>query len=211
MIYKQKYLLFMAIFACWLHSEGTKPITNDIIPIHMMEAGIVDPENDPELTKMMMLDNKLMRDMYLVSTDKVFSMNEIQSMIYAVASRPNINLDDAVTTIVNLKLIRRLHFVVLHSFVAGCESLDSPSGQSPDDEAVINSSANIDEATVEELAEESSTTPSITEEPRCLSRDSTAVKESSKLLQQRLILFTSSSFCVLFKHSMLSFFYLTVL
>ena len=177
----------------------------------MMEAGIVDPENDPELTKMMMLDNKLMRDMYLVSTDKVFSMNEIQSMIYAVASRPNINLDDAVTTIVNLKLIRRLHFVVLHSFVAGCESLDSPSGQSPDDEAVINSSANIDEATVEELAEESSNTPSITEEPRCLSRDSTAVKESSKLLQQRLILFTSSSFCVLFKHSMLSFFYLTVL
>lgn len=182
MILKQNYLLLMGIIACWLESEGSRPIISDALPFQMIEAEIVDPDNYANLTKEMMLDNKLMRDMYLVSTDKVYTMKEIQSMIYAVASRPSINLDDAVTTIVNLKLIRRLHFTVLHSFYAGCERLELTTSNSAEtgDDGVVNNSANMDEAAAEEFADDAAPIVTVIDQPICLSRQHAAVKESSK-------------------------------
>lgn len=81
------------------------------------------PDGVPET---MLLDNRLMREMYRISTANVYTIGDIRRMISAVASKPGLKLNDAVTLIVNLKLIEKLQFRVMDSMFAGCTDLDRP-------------------------------------------------------------------------------------
>lgn len=89
--------------------------------------------NDRDISNVVMLDNQLMKDMYLTSTDKVFTPKSIQHMIRAIASNSSLRLNEAVTTIVNLKLVQRLQFRELDSLYSACSELDSPNNSNNND------------------------------------------------------------------------------
>lgn len=186
-MYRKITLILVVIIACWLSTDGIKHVALDISPFQVMEGGILEVDSDADMSKMMMLDNQLMRDMYLVSTDKVYSLKDIQTMIYAVASRPSLKLDEAVTTIVNLKLIQRLQFDVLHSFYNGCEDLDSiltiTENQSSNPDGAVNDQDD------EESSDDVAGTVSRSQEPLCLSKMKPVVQESSKLYLHSFIVF----------------------
>ncbi|XP_067942543.1 tetratricopeptide repeat protein 13-like isoform X2 [Watersipora subatra] len=83
--------------------------------------------NDFDGSSSMLLDNQLMRDMYRVSTDKVYSLSDIQRMIDTISySNHTLKLSEAVSGIVNLKLIKKLRFDVLDVFYKPCSDMDLP-------------------------------------------------------------------------------------
>lgn len=132
-------LLSLAVVAYCLRINGSNVIVDDTeYKIHKEglitikgpgddSAGLRNTENQHHhspMSKQMMLDNKLMRDMYLNATKRVFTIPDIQRMITKISSATELRLTDAVRGVVNLKLIQRLQFRILDSLFIGCWTYD---------------------------------------------------------------------------------------
>jgi len=115
--------VLIVLLGCILETKLNK-VYGDSSPVayQLLDQNSID---DEELSRMLSLDTQLMKDLYLISTDKAYSENDIHTMIHIVSSQSGLKLTDAVTAIVNLKLILRLRFTVLDETFETCARMDS--------------------------------------------------------------------------------------
>lgn len=94
--------------------------TNAHSDFKILDQNFNEVQDNELLEKLQKLDTQLKRNLFYIPTDKVVTDDQINHVIHAVSLKSNIKLADAVTAIVNVKLIKRLQFNSLTKYYASC-------------------------------------------------------------------------------------------
>lgn len=108
-----RLIFSFSIFLCF-------EVVNGHSDFKILDQNFNEIQDDELLKKLQKLDSHLKRNLFYIPTDQVITDEQINHVIHAVSLKSNIKLTDAVTAIVNVKLIKRLQFDSIAYYYAGC-------------------------------------------------------------------------------------------
>lgn len=96
--------------------------------LHISDQSRLESSAPTNTLDSLIIDNRIMREMYLMSIEQMIVSEDLFNSIAAISSDifySEVEINKAVSTIVNLKLIHKLQFAVLKDMYAACKRLDS--------------------------------------------------------------------------------------